>query len=472
MRKALLIADGRPDDDPSELDVFSTQRLIEKYPVILSRHFMIRVTALMTFILNNDEIFGGKVVDFWWRREFQNRGSPHLHMVLWIKDHPAFDTPEGLQRIDHVCSCSLPLQDSELLDLIKKLQMHLRHDTCKKNTPNSSCRFGFPRPPCAKTRMVDPQSRDFIANGGRYVNLNVLAVKSSGNAGTGKTFLFKLLKNQIDILFSKGKSVVKVCALTGVAARLVGEQTLHSALKLPVQKDGKNQHMSELYGNHLRIMRQQWRDIEFLFIDEISMVPYEMLKMIEARLQQLKTNNVLFGGINIIFFGDLMQLPPIRGNQVFDQPIYMRPATHLWKMFTLVELQDNMRQQGDNRFVDVLNALRVGEMEKKHITCMLGKLSTEKDLVNEFAIGKALRIYPTNEQVDKHNNSVIEFFKKNGTKIYKIKAQDKLLDNPSKSNKLKNLDINNFIPTDLNKTSIKLEVFRLKFKYLSVQKLC
>ncbi|GBM45812.1 hypothetical protein AVEN_20814-1 [Araneus ventricosus] len=53
-------------------------------------------------------------------------------------------------------------------------------------------------------------------------------------------------------------------------------------------------------------MREQWKDIEFLFIDEISMVPYEMLCMIENRLQQLKTDNVLFGGINLIVFGDLM----------------------------------------------------------------------------------------------------------------------------------------------------------------------
>ncbi|GFS42486.1 ATP-dependent DNA helicase [Trichonephila inaurata madagascariensis] len=48
-------------------------------------------------MLNNDEVFGGKVEDYWWQIEFQNRGSPHLHMVVWINDHPLLDTPEGLQ---------------------------------------------------------------------------------------------------------------------------------------------------------------------------------------------------------------------------------------------------------------------------------------------------------------------------------------------------------------------------------------
>ncbi|GBM45753.1 hypothetical protein AVEN_242794-1 [Araneus ventricosus] len=97
------------------------------------------------------------------------------------------------------------------------------------------------------------------------------------------------------------------------------------------------------------------------------MVPYEMLCMIENRLQHFKTDNVLFGGISLIVFGDLMQLPPIRGSQVFNQPQYMAPAIHLWQLFTLVELRDNMRQQGDNTFIELLNALRVGEMEQRHM---------------------------------------------------------------------------------------------------------
>lgn len=96
---------------------------------------------------------------------------------------------------------------------------------------------------------------------------------------------------------------MKVCALTGVAARLVGGGTLHSTFKLPVQKDGRIVQMLQLTGNYLRIMRQQWKDIQFLFIDEISMVPYEMLCMIESRLRQVKNPDELFGGINIIVFG-------------------------------------------------------------------------------------------------------------------------------------------------------------------------
>ena len=194
----------------------------------------------------------------------------------------------------------------------------------------------------------------------------------TGGAGTGKTFLFNLLKNQVNRCY--GKSVVKIGALTGVAARLVGGTTLHRLLKLPVQKDGVIVSIPLLTGNYLRGMRLLWQNIEFLFIDEISIVPYEMLCMIDSRLRQLKSPDACFGGINVLLFGDLMQLPPVRGHKVFQQPAHMKPATHLWRHFRLVELKQNMRQQGDTTFIDVLNALRVGELTSKHIEVLLSKV--------------------------------------------------------------------------------------------------
>ena len=63
---------------------------------------------------------------------------------------------------------------------------------------------------------------------------------------------------------------------------------------------------------------------------EISMVPYEILCMIENRLRQLKNkDDELFGGVNIIVFGDLFQLPPVKGHAVFEQPNNMKPNVNL-----------------------------------------------------------------------------------------------------------------------------------------------
>ncbi|GBL79078.1 hypothetical protein AVEN_49019-1 [Araneus ventricosus] len=105
-----------------------------------------------------------------------------------------------------------------------------------------------------------------------------------------------MLRNKINRCYTR--NVVKVCALTGVAARLIGGSAIHSLLKLPVQKDGRSAGISLLTGNYLRIMRQQWKEIEFIIL---VMVSYQMLCMVDSRLRQLKnTENEFFGGINVL----------------------------------------------------------------------------------------------------------------------------------------------------------------------------
>lgn len=279
----------------------------------------------------------------------------------------------------------------------------------------------------------------------------------TGGAGVCKTFTFNALKNQVNRCF--GKNAVKVAALTGVAARLAGGSTLHTMLKLPVQKDGFIvSNMPMLTGNYLKIMRKQWKDIEYIFIDEISMVPYEMLCMIDSRLRQLKNkDDEAFGGLNIMLFGDLMQLPPVKGAQVFDQPVRFLPAPHLWRYFRLVELTENMRQQGDTCFADLLNALRIGELKGPHFDLLLSK--TLVDATGEFALNKAIRIYPLRAQVDAHNNAVLEYYRSQGERIYKIKAQDHVAD---ATRNVENVNLDNIIPADINKTGglpKELEIF-------------
>lgn len=112
-----------------------------------------------------------------------------------------------------------------------------------------------------------------------------------------------------------------------------------------------------LTGEYLKRLRQQWVDTKFVIIDEISMVSYGALCMIDQRLKQIKNDERLYVGLNIILLGDLMQLSPIRVNAVLDQPTSMEPGTHLWREFSFCELTENMRQQGDQQFIDLLNNL-------------------------------------------------------------------------------------------------------------------
>lgn len=145
MIKALLIADGRSNVDVEGLSFPERLNLVQKQQVVLARQFTLRVNCLMRFLKINKVCLGGPIVDFWYRIEFQNRGSPHLHMLVWCTNVPDFSTPEGVAAIENVVSCSLNPNDSTLQKLVEDLQIHKHTDTCKKYRQADGCRFNFPR---------------------------------------------------------------------------------------------------------------------------------------------------------------------------------------------------------------------------------------------------------------------------------------------------------------------------------------
>jgi hypothetical protein len=112
-------------------------------------------------------VLGGHVENCWWRREFQSRSSPHLHMIVWIKDFPSFDKEEAIQLVDQIVTYESPPQESDYHDLVEKCQHHRHTHSCTKNHNATVCRFAFPRQVCDRTRMVETNSTESIRNGGR-----------------------------------------------------------------------------------------------------------------------------------------------------------------------------------------------------------------------------------------------------------------------------------------------------------------
>lgn len=99
----------------------------------------------------------GQIVDYKYRIEFQHRGSPHVHMLVWVKDAPTFEknTKEELKTfIDSKLTCSIPPEDDELHDIITLVQQHTHSVACRKH--GTSCRFNFPRPPLNSSQIFKP----------------------------------------------------------------------------------------------------------------------------------------------------------------------------------------------------------------------------------------------------------------------------------------------------------------------------
>ena len=126
-------------------------------PVNVSIHFHKKWRAIFGKLVTAKEspVFG-EVVDYFWRVEYQARGAPHVHCVLWIKDAPVLGKnteAEVKQYIDCVVTCTRPngADDPTLADLVERFQVHKCNKYCMKTYKcngkfYSKCRFGFPRP--------------------------------------------------------------------------------------------------------------------------------------------------------------------------------------------------------------------------------------------------------------------------------------------------------------------------------------
>ena len=129
-------------------------RLVQKDPVTCSRYFDFRVQQFIKIVLKSEHNPIGKITDYFYRVEFQQRGSPHIHILIWIEGAPVFkqDSNEDIvQFIDKYVSCSLSDSPSELVNL----QVHKHSKTCRKKG-HPICRFNFPLPPLDKTLILEP----------------------------------------------------------------------------------------------------------------------------------------------------------------------------------------------------------------------------------------------------------------------------------------------------------------------------
>ena len=129
---------------------------LRKDPLLASLFFERRWKALLKYILKGQENILGHIEDYFVRLEYQNRGSPHLHIFLWITGAPSVDRSSSEQiisYIDKVISTSVPSKDVDpvLHHLVTRLQTHHHTKTClRKNI----CRFGFPRSEMSKTQIL------------------------------------------------------------------------------------------------------------------------------------------------------------------------------------------------------------------------------------------------------------------------------------------------------------------------------
>ena len=146
------------DADIAALSYEEKATMIRNDPVLVSRHFDHRLKAFFRDILIQSSTLG-KVKDYFYRCEFQQRGSAHAHTLIWLEDGPDMKTAEKADIeafFGSKISGQLPPVGDDMYPLVDRLQHHSHSVACRKGKKKDTCRFKFPRPPSDRTMLAEP----------------------------------------------------------------------------------------------------------------------------------------------------------------------------------------------------------------------------------------------------------------------------------------------------------------------------
>ncbi|WKL46697.1 helix-turn-helix domain-containing protein [Flavobacterium pectinovorum] len=230
----------------------------------------------------------------------------------------------------------------------------------------------------------------------QFINQTQKSIFLTGKAGTGKTTLLR------EIIATTHKNTV-VVAPTGIAALNAGGVTIHSMFQLPfsafipsyeeaskftetVKFENKETLRRHFKMNNVK--RNVIRNMELLIIDEVSMLRADLLDAIDFMMQTVRRNSRSFGGVQVLFIGDLLQLPPVirdeewrtlrnyyKGKFFFhSHVIQQNPPLY-------IELSKIYRQT-DDTFISVLNNLRNNQITPQDIQVLNEYVKPDFDLKN------------------------------------------------------------------------------------------
>jgi tRNA A37 threonylcarbamoyladenosine biosynthesis protein TsaE len=205
-----------------------------------------------------------------------------------------------------------------------------------------------------------------------FVNQTNKHLFLTGKAGTGKTTFLKYIKENT---FKK----IAVVAPTGVAAINAGGVTIHSFFQLPLgpfipsqrnywgSYEGEMNNPATLIKN-LRLTtakRDVIRELDVLIIDEVSMVRADLLDAVDTVMRHVRRQLfVPFGGVQMIYIGDLFQLPPVVRNEEWELLKEYYPSAFFFDAVAIkqayplyIELKKIYRQKDDS-FIHILNNIR------------------------------------------------------------------------------------------------------------------
>lgn len=231
--------------------------------------------------------------------------------------------------------------------------------------------------------MSETSTENSIASiASRFINNTNKNVFLTGKAGTGKTTFLK------HIIKQTYKNAI-IAAPTGIAAINAGGVTIHSLFQLPFGAFIPSRDATIAFNENIKIntpntifkgfqinasKRKLLQELELLIIDEVSMLRADLLDAIDTVLKSIrKKNHLPFGGVQVLFIGDLLQLPPVvkdeewRYLKSYYKSAFFFDAHVLTQNKPLYIELDKIYRQADDTFISILNNLRSNQVTQKDI---------------------------------------------------------------------------------------------------------
>jgi hypothetical protein len=268
----------------------------------------------------------------------------------------------------------------------------------------------------------------------KFINYTSRHIFLTGKAGTGKTTFLRNLINQ-----THKKAVI--VAPTGIAAINAAGVTIHSLFQLPFgtylpkQPSSGDTHFNQQYNTpktiirHLQMnstKRKIFLDLELLIIDEVSMLRADLLDAIDMVLRYIRKNNETFGGVQVLFIGDLHQLPPVVKSTEWQLLGEFYKSAFFFDALVLqqhppvyIELEKIYRQS-DEVFISLLNNLRNNAVTAEDLALL--KRFYREDFQPDLK-DKYITLTTHNQKADALNKSSLEALKAT-TWSYKCEIED------------------------------------------------
>ena len=170
------------DEDVNALSFEDKSNWLRRNPVTAARHFHYRLNVFFQQFLKSTAKPLGDIADYAIRIEFQARGSPHAHCVIWVKDAPKYGIDDDqlvCDFIDQYITCGIPSDEGKLKELVLLLQQHKHSSYCKRH---NKCRFTFPKPPSTKTLITQCDVHPDVASNAQTVLSKVYPVLADNHA--------------------------------------------------------------------------------------------------------------------------------------------------------------------------------------------------------------------------------------------------------------------------------------------------